>query len=199
MLISLREIVDHKKRKSLFWSLLWKLLSFYFYSYCNQRWFIILANIGTKYPFVKLHGLQWTHVRFITNNSLNQNSYHLYQVNLARSNICYNNLSNHRFNQFVLLNQLAMLQQIQIHYYIFIFHDRFFSLSFIPLSLNFFRRNDGLSLSRVDELSLGKFIHHTIDSAVVYYILNRKDLYCSHTFHMWTRYLLIFKNRFQPY
>ena len=81
LLFSLREIVAHKKRKSLFWSLLWKLLSFYFYSYCNQRWFIILANIGTKYPFVKLHGLQWTHVRFITNNSLNQNSYHLYQVN----------------------------------------------------------------------------------------------------------------------
>ena len=81
LLFSLREIVAHKKRKSLFWSLLWKLLSFYFYSYCNQRWFIMLANIGTKYPFVKLHGLQWMHVRFISNNSLNQNIYHMYQVN----------------------------------------------------------------------------------------------------------------------
>ena len=77
LLIFLREIVGHKKRKSLFWSFIWKLFSFYFYSYCNQRRFIILANIETKYPFVKLHGLQWTHVRFITNNSLNQNIYHL--------------------------------------------------------------------------------------------------------------------------
>ena len=31
---------------------------FFFLSYCNQRWFFILANIGTKSPFGKLHGIE---------------------------------------------------------------------------------------------------------------------------------------------
>ena len=136
MLIFPREIVGHKKSKSLFWSFIWKLLSLYFYSYCNQRWFIILANIGTKYPFVKLHGLQWTHVRFITNNSLNQNSYHLYQENPyvpMHSNICYNNLSNHRFNQLVLLNQICHVTTNTNPLIYFHFSWSVFPLSFIPL------------------------------------------------------------------
>ena len=109
--------------------------------------------------------------------------------------IRYCSLSNHQYNQLVLLKQTIMLQKIQLHSNFFIFHPSAAPLSFIPFSTNFVRRHDSISLSHVNEMSLRKFIHHRLRVT----ILNRKDLYCSETSNMWTRYLLIFKNRFQPY
>ena len=159
---------------------------FFFYSYCNQRWFFILANIGTKYPFVKLHGLQSMHGSFITN-----------YIDDSLNKICIMCSKLYRYIQLILLNWTTMLQQIQIHSnFSFSIHRLFLYLSSPFPSISFAGMTVYLFLTSMRWVYANS---STIDCAVLYYTLNRKDLYCSHTLHMWTRYLFIFKNRFQPY
>ena len=104
---------------------------------------------------------------------------------------------NYRYIQLILLNWTTMLQQIQIHSnFSFSIHRLFLYLSSPFPSISFAGMTVYLFLTSMRWVYANS---STIDCAVLYYTQNRKDLYCSHTLHMWTRYLFIFKNRFQPY